>query len=65
MGRPAGYLLHKYLRDPYYLNPVFNEKEKKRESVIATKSGSQLAKCPVNVHGAQRQKAEAKKHEIK
>ena len=52
MDRPAGYLLHKYLRDPYYLNPVFNEKEKKRESVVATKPGSQLAKCPVNVHGA-------------
>ena len=64
MDRPAGYLLHKYLRDPYYLNLVFNEKEKKRESVIATKLGSQLAKCPVNVHGAQRQKAEAKKREI-
>ena len=22
MDRPAGYLLHKYLRDPYYVNPV-------------------------------------------
>ena len=30
MGRPAGYLLHRYLKDPYYLNLVFSEKEKKR-----------------------------------
>ena len=39
MGRPAGYLLHKYLRDPYTLNPVKVEKEKKRRSVVATSSG--------------------------
>ena len=28
MDRPAGYLLHKYLRDPYYLNPVFTRRRK-------------------------------------
>ena len=40
MGRPAGYLLHRYLKDPNYLNPVKIEKEKQRESFIATKLGN-------------------------
>ena len=65
MDRPAGYLLHKYLRDPYYYESSKDEKEKKRESIIATKPGKQLAKCPVNVHGARWQKAKAEKREIK
>ena len=39
MDRPAGYLLHRYLKDPNYLNPVKCEKEKKRRSVVATSSG--------------------------
>ena len=28
MDRPAGYLLHKYLRDPYYLNLVVMRRRK-------------------------------------
>ena len=28
MDRLAGYLLHKYLRDPYYLNPVVTRRRK-------------------------------------
>ena len=39
MDRPAGYLLHKYLRDPLLLESGKNEKEKKRRSVVATSSG--------------------------
>ena len=30
MDRPAGYLLHKYLRDPYYLNPVKTRRRNKK-----------------------------------
>ena len=33
MDRPAGYLLHKYLRDPYYLNPVFT---RRRNDIVLT-----------------------------
>ena len=29
MDRPAGYLLHKYLRDPYYYESGIYEKEKR------------------------------------
>ena len=33
MDRPAGYLLHRYLRDPYYLNPV-KARRRNRESPL-------------------------------
>ena len=33
MDRPAGCLLHKYLRDPYYLNPV-KTRRRNRESPL-------------------------------
>ena len=39
MDRPASYLLHKYLKDPNYLNLVKGEKEKQRESFVAMSSG--------------------------
>ena len=39
MDRPAGYLLHKYLRDPYYYESGIYKKEKKRRSVVARSSG--------------------------
>ena len=36
MDRPAGYLLHKYLRDPYYCESGKIEKEKQRKSFVTT-----------------------------
>ena len=33
MDRPAGYLLHKYLRDPYSLNPVVT---RRRKNIVLT-----------------------------
>ena len=55
MDRPADYLLHKYLRDPYYLNPV-KTRRRKIKCPFSYKVGEQLTNCPENVHCAQRQK---------
>ena len=47
MDRPAGYLLHKYLRDPYYLNPV--KTRRRNKSPCSYEVGEQLTTCPKKV----------------
>ena len=56
MDRLAGYLLHKYLRDPLLLESGKNREGEKEKVRCSYELGDELTTCPVSVHCARRQK---------
>ena len=56
MDRPAGYLLHKYLKDPLLLESGRMREGEKEKVRCSYELGDELTTCPVSVHCARRQK---------
>ena len=67
LGRPAGYLLHKYLRDPYSLNPVVTRR-RKREGPLKLRARGRTnymsGDCPMCTTAKNIMGEEARKEEV-